>query len=284
MGKRALVIGANGALGAAVVRALTAAGHEVAATVSRAHKLDSFRQDMPECTPAIALDLSDAKLALTRLKELVSELPQLDGVIVCPAYAPLKPLEFTSLDNFRETLEINTVAALAIYQATIEALRASGGRLILTSSLSGRVATPMQGAYCASKFALEALADVMRLENAGAGIEVILIEPGGFNTPTVHEGSRALGEAIETAPEKERARYGQLYRQMKYRIDEAVANKGFMQPEDIAAVALEAFEASNPKTRYSVGPEAAFLLSARSEKSDREMDELILDIYRTAPD
>lgn len=281
MSRTVLVIGANGALGAPIVRLCRQQGDNVAATVSRPHKLDAFKEVFPACDPVIALDLSDADGVKRSLAALISALPRLDAIIACPALAPTRPLEFTPLDTFRETLEVNSVTALAIYQASIDALRQSKGRLIFTSSLSGIVPTPMQGAYCASKFALEALADTMRQECADWGVEIVLLEPGGFRTPTVYAVAEALEHGAEKSPEKERSLYGTLYRQMHHRMIAALDDPDLMSPDAVAQVAIEALNAGKPKTRYSIGPEAGLLIDAKRAKSDRDMDEMILGIYRS---
>lgn len=283
MNRNVLVIGANGALGSSVARILLDRGDKVAATVSRPSKLDAFRNEFPECDPVIALDLSDPDNVKSELSRLIAGLPKLDAVITCAAFVPARPLEFTPLDLIQETLATNAITAAAIYQASIDALRASKGRLVFTSSLNGRVAIPMQGAYTASKFALEALADTMRQECSDWGVEVVLLEPGGFATPTVGKTMEAMERGATESPEKEKSLYGRLYRQMQHRVAAAMADPNLMRPEVVAQTAVDALEAETPETRYAIGPEAEALLGARKAKSDREMDELILDIFRTAP-
>lgn len=280
MNRNILVIGANGALGQCVVRQLQERGDIVAATVSRPEKLDTFRKEFPACDPVIALDLSDPERVKSELTHMIGGMSRLDGIVTCAALAPVRPLEFTPIDLLQETLATNAVSAAAIYQASIDALRASKGRLIFTSSLNGKVAIPMQGAYTASKFALEALADTMRQECADWGVEVVLLEPGGFATPTVGKVVDALGRTATQAPEKERALYGELCRQMHDRLASALADPNLMSADTVAAKAVEALDAETPETRYGLGPEADLLLTARKEKSDREMDALLLSIFR----
>lgn len=283
MNRNVLVIGANGGLGSVIARILLEQGDNVAATVSRPEKLDAFRRDLPECDPVIALDLSRPEEVKSALGILIGSMPKLDAVITCAAIAPAQPLEFMPLDLARETMTVNALAALAIYQASIDALRSSKGRLIFTSSANGKVSTVMQGVYSASKFALEALADSMRQECAEWGVDVVLLEPAGFRTPTVGKMIAALEHAINHAPEPERTLHGHRYRQMHHLVGAARDNPDLMMPETVARAAVEAVNAPQPETRYVIGSDAAFLIQAKREKSDREMDELILGSFDSAP-
>lgn len=279
MKNRILVIGANGGLGAALARMLHARGHDVAATVSRPEKVAAFKAECPWCDPVIALDLSDPAAVKERLADLVAGLPGLDGVIVCAAKVDMTPLELMPLDKVHDAFAVNSVSAVAIYQAVIDALRASKGRLIFTSSVGAIVPMPLQGAYCASKAALEILVDAMRMECSPWGVEVVALEPGTIATPAVPRLANALERDIAALSGQDSARYGELYGQMQALVRSALADTGVMKPETVAEAAIEALQAEEPKTRYPIGAEAEFLLKARDEKSDREMDEMILGMF-----
>lgn len=281
--RTAVVVGANGGMGAAVTRALLQQGYDVAATVSRPDTLDAFLAAFPACSHAVPLDLSDAGAVKAQLTGLVENLPRLDAVVVCAAVAPFAPAETTDFDVFRQTMAINCLSNLAIYQACLPALRRTRGRLLLTGSWSGKVATPMMASYVASKFALEGLADVLRQEASAWGVHIVLIEPGALDTQMMRRSQVSLAATIEALPESDAALYGTLYRQMKYRADEGIANANFTAPEIVAAAVREALEAALPATRYPVGADAMFMLDLAATRSDREIDDFILDMYRSAP-
>jgi NAD(P)-dependent dehydrogenase (short-subunit alcohol dehydrogenase family) len=282
-----LLIGANGGVGAAAARKMLDRGYRVTATVSRPERQKSFTHQMPGCRRVIPLDLSDSAITERSVAEMVAEITaaegRLDAVIVCAAVSPFAPAETTSLEMFRRTMEINCVSHLAIYRAAMPALRACRGRFVFTSSLSGRVATPMMGAYVASKFALEGLADVMRQEAGAWGVEVILLQPGTIDTPIVSRSRDALAAAIPALPAEERLLYGKLYRQMQYRVVSALDAGGLMPPEVVADAVIHAIETPQPLPRYRIGADAEFLIGASRTKSDREMDSLVLDIYGSSP-
>ncbi|MDT7529195.1 SDR family NAD(P)-dependent oxidoreductase [Sphingopyxis sp. SE2] len=281
--RTAVVVGANGGMGAAVTRALLQQGYHVAATVSRPDTLDAFLAAFPACSHAVPLDLSDAGAVKAQLTGLVENLPRLDAVVVCAAVAPFAPAETTDFDVFRQTVEINCLSNLAVYQSCLPALRRSAGRLLLTGSWSGKVATPMMASYVASKFALEGLVDVLRQEASAWGVQVVLIQPGALDTQMMRRSQASLAATIASLPESETALYGKLYRQMKYRADEGIANANFTAPEAVAATVCQALEATYPATRYPVGADAIYMCDMAATRSDREIDDFILDMYRSAP-
>lgn len=283
MARNALVVGANGGVGKAVAAALLARGYAVTATVSRPEKLEAFRKEMPGCSRTLALDLADGDDVLATLRDVIADMAQLDAVVVCGAVAPFAPAEMAPLEIFRRTMEINCVSNLAIYQAAMPALRRSKGRLILTSSWSGRVATPIMAPYVSSKFALEGLTDVIRQEAGEWGVEVVLLQPGAIDTPMIRSSRDALAAAIAVLPQEEKTLYGKLYLQMKYRTDAALEAGGITPPEVVAAAAIHAIETDKPQPRYPVGADAELMVEASRTKSDREVDALILDIYRSSP-
>lgn len=282
MPKTVLVISANGGIGAAVTRAAILDGHRVIATVSRAGKMEAFRKEFPGCAHVLALDLSAAERMALELSAVLRQFDRVDGVVVCGAISPFVPLETTPLTLFREVLEVNCVAHLAIYQTVMPALRESRGRLIFTGSLSGRIGSPMQGAYVASKFALEGMVDVMRQEASRWGVEIVLLQPGNTDTPAIPRASKELTAAIEQLSGQERELYGELYVRMQQLVDTAIASAPTTAPDVVAAAALHALTASEPATRYRLGADAEYLIEATRTKSDRELDALILANFRPA--
>lgn len=281
--RNALVIGANGGMGSAVVQILQSAGWDVWATVSRREGIDDFRALFPKCICVEAVDLADADRVLARTEELMLRMTQVDAVIVCAAVAPFAPAEMTPLRDFRQTMEINCVSNLAIYRSSLPWLRKTKGRLVLTGSYSGRIATPVMASYVASKFALEGLCDVMRQEAQAWGVDVVLIQPGALDTQMMRRSQINLARTISELPKVEEDLYGLLYRQMKYRADEGIENSNFTSPRIAAEAVLRALEADAPAARYPVGADAGFMLDMARTKSDREIDQFVLDLYRSAP-
>jgi NAD(P)-dependent dehydrogenase (short-subunit alcohol dehydrogenase family) len=280
MTKTSLVIGAAGGIGIEVARQLVEQGHTVIATVLDDAQSAQLMVEVPGIVVIQPLDLADADSALAALKALVATTGVLENVVVCAAIGPIGPAEFTPLAAYRRTFEINTISGIAVYQATIDALRASKGRLLFITSMSGKIAMPFLAAYTASKYAMEGAADIMRQEAAGDGVKVIMVEPGGVRTPMVSD-QIALCKRLESALTPDQtARYGALYKGFA-----AAAQAGYdgtgggSTPEQVAAVIVEALAAAEPATRYIVGEDAQQLLGARAAMGDKEIDGMLAAFF-----
>jgi NAD(P)-dependent dehydrogenase (short-subunit alcohol dehydrogenase family) len=140
---------------------------------------------------------------VARLEELLPE--RLDAVVNNAGIGVGGPIQTVSLDDVRRQLEVNVVGQIAVTQATLPKLRRSRGRLVFISSLNGRVSIPLSGVYNSSKFALEALADSLRVELRPWGVRVILVEPGCIDTDPWREMMSLLdGVAADMSPRRAR--------------------------------------------------------------------------------
>ncbi len=274
--KTVLVVGAAGGIGLEVTRGLVAAGSKVVATVMDAAQADMVKGDVPGVAQVEIVDLSDADGTAEKIGGLVAALDRLDQVVICAAIGTIGVAELTSLAAFRRTMEINTFSNIAIFQATIAALRATKGRLLCISSMSGRLAMPFLGAYTASKYALEGVLDIIRQEVAADGVKVIMIEPGGVRTPMVKDQIALAARMDAALTPDQAARYGMIHKGFI-----AAAQAGYdglaggSTPGQVAAVILGALAADDPETRYVVGDDASQLIGARTAMSDREFDGML---------
>jgi NAD(P)-dependent dehydrogenase (short-subunit alcohol dehydrogenase family) len=278
--KTVLIVGAAGGIGVEVTRSLAERGDNVIATVIDQAQADQLKAEVPKVAQIERLNLADGDAVLAQVKALVAGLDQLDQLVVCAAIGTIGPAELTSLASYRRTMEINTVSGIALYHATIDALRASKGRMVYTSSMSGKIAMPFLAAYTASKYALEGALDIIRQEVAGDGVTVSMVEPGGVRTPMV-SAQIALAKKMEAALSPEQAaRYGALYKGFA-----AAAQAGYdgasggSTPQQVAAVILEALDADTPETRYIVGQDAQQLLGARAAMGDKEIDGMLAAFF-----
>jgi NAD(P)-dependent dehydrogenase (short-subunit alcohol dehydrogenase family) len=156
-----LVTGAGRGIGAATALRLAAAGWDVHAGVRREHDGATLVEQSRGRVRVLRLDVTSAE----DIAALDERLPaSLDGVVNNAGIAVGGPVEGLALDEIRRQFEVNLIGQVAVTQAVLPRLRVSRGRVVFVSSLSGRVAAPMTGAYSASKFALEGLADTLRLE------------------------------------------------------------------------------------------------------------------------
>jgi len=271
MVSQALVVGAAGGVGLEVTRQLVATGCRVVGTVMDTGQRDALREAVPEIAGIAIIDCGQADGIATGLAALLDAGAPLDAVAICVAISPYGPIETSPLSALRRTFEINTIADVAVYQAVIPHLRRTRGRLVLISSMAGRVAFPFLGHYSASKFALEALADVMRREAAKWGVDVILVEPGGIKTSMITDQQKTIVRDKAALRDDVRALYGDLYDAF----DKAV-HGGFdsaTPPATVAAVIVQALTArEKPQARYPVGPDAEYLCAAARTQTDHDLD------------
>nr|MDQ2959820.1 SDR family NAD(P)-dependent oxidoreductase [Candidatus Dormibacteraeota bacterium] len=161
-------------------------------------------------------------------------------------------------------------------QAFTPLLRESRGRIVSVGSLGGRLAQPMAAPYCASKFALEAISDALRIELKPWGISVSLIEPGAVKTPIWDKGKQAGEDLLSKAPAQIRQLYGRAVE-----IASSIAeheNRTGVDPIEVARAIEHALLAPRPKTRYAVGRQARILIPLTRFMPDRLKDELILRV------
>lgn len=269
--KYVLVVGAAGGIGMEVARQLVARGDRVVGTVLDVAQADQLRADLPGVAQVEILDLSEAGRVAARVGEIVAGMGRLDQIAVCAAIGPIGAAELTPIETCARTMDINFLSNVAIFQASLSALRHSKGRLLLVSSMSGKVALPFISAYTASKHALEGWADVVRQEVAADGVDVILVEPGGVRTGMVSAQIALAKQLLSELTPEQASRYGALYQGFIGAAQAGYDGAG-STPDQVAAIVVEALSAEKPETRYIAGSDAQQLLGARAALSDRDMD------------
>ena len=179
-----LVTGASTGIGRAIAEELIQNDHIVFAGARKKQDLESLQSMGPKVIP-IELDVTNLEQIAKALQQIKSELKGdfcfhlvNNAGIVAPG-----PIEALKLEALREQLEVNVISVVGVTQAFLPLLKKSKGRIVMISSISGLVSTPFLGAYSASKFALEAISDSLRLELAPFGVKVLIIQPGPITTP-----------------------------------------------------------------------------------------------------
>jgi NAD(P)-dependent dehydrogenase (short-subunit alcohol dehydrogenase family) len=270
-----LVTGASTGIGEATALRLDSMGFRVFAGVRKeadGERLSAAASDRLRIV--CPLDVSDAGQigAAARLVEQELAGEPLRGIVNNAGVATGGPLEAIDLDDFRKTVEVNSVGPLAVSQAFLPMLRRSRGRIVNMSSIGGRVAQPFAGPYIASKFALEGINDVLRLELLVWGIDVIAIEPGTIATPIWEKGSSQADALLETMTPAQRDLYGKRAEKMVKVL--AQQNKRGAPPAKVADAVAHALTAKRPKTRYLVG-DARVLLGLKTGLRARLFDRLL---------
>ena len=175
---------------------------------------------------------------------------ELDALVENAGIGIAAPLELIPPDELTRQLDVNVVGQVRVLQAFLPTLRRSRGRIVLMGSIGGRSALPFLGAYAMSKFALEAMADTLRVELAPFGIRVALIEPGSIATPIWSKPQHALDEVLAeaVAPYSERI--------AKFQALAAARVRSGVPADEVAKAVEHALTSPRPRTRYVVGPDA----------------------------
>lgn len=251
--KSVLVTGANSGIGLVTVLELAAAGYDVVGTVRSPAKADLVQQaaaDRGVAVRTVVLDLDDAQSC----RDGVAEVAEMTGggpwaLVNNAGFAQSGAVEDLSDEQVRAQLETNVVAPIRLARLVLPAMRArGGGRIVNVSSVAGRMSTPLMGWYCASKHALEAVSDSLRVEVEADGVRVVLVEPGMF-------GTDIWASAQEGAfPEPTHPRYAAAYARA-----EAVSGRGVDKLPDpvwVARAIRLALSNPVPLARYVVGADA----------------------------
>jgi NAD(P)-dependent dehydrogenase (short-subunit alcohol dehydrogenase family) len=269
-----LVTGASTGIGYDIARLLAARGWQVFAGVRREEDERRVQALAPALIVPVRLDVTEAdSIAAARdLIEATVGSAGLDGLVNNAGIVVAGPVETVPLDDWRRQFETNVLGVIGVTQALLPLLRRGPGRVVMISSISGRISYPLLGPYAASKFALEAVADALRLELMPDGISVTLIEPGPIKTP-LWEKSRAAsqlqaqGEAPGLA-----AHYGPL--REKLRAATEISAAAGLDPASVSLAVERALTARHPRVRQVIGRNARLGLLLKC-LPDRWSDRLI---------
>src|SRR3954466_11557147 len=267
-----LVTGASTGIGEATALRLQKAGFRVFAGVRKPEDGDRLRAaGVTVVQPLDVTKTEDVDAAVRTVEQGLNGSP-LRGIVNNAGIGIGGPLEALDLDGFRQTIEVNTTSQLAVTRAFLPLLRKSKGRIVNMSSIGGRVAQPFAGPYIASKFALEGVTDVLRVELLGWGIDVVAIEPGTIATPIWEKSSREAESVLESLTPEQRELYGKRLAKAAKMIERQ--NKRGAPPEKVADAVEKALTVSRPKTRYLVG-DARVLLGLKRLLPTRWFDRLL---------
>ncbi len=250
-----LVTGASTGIGRATVLRLDAAGWRVFAGVRREEDAAALREAGSERVEPLILDVTDAEQIAVAAAKIEAEAGDgLDGLVNNAGVAIPGPLETLPLDDFRRQVEVNLTAQVAVTKAMLPQIRTARGRIVFISSIGGRIAFPLNGAYHAAKFGVEAVGDVFRQELRPWGIRVAIVEPGSIDTPIWERGKRNAEEIEARAHPDQDALYGPAIESFR-KVVQDLAERG-IPPEKVARVIEHALTARRPRSRYLVGLDA----------------------------
>lgn len=250
MGKGSiLVTGASTGIGRAAVERLADEGYAVIAGVRR----DSDAP--PEASAHVLLDLADPDTITIACKEVLALADgRLAGLVNNAGINVNGPFEVVPLDEWRRQFEVNLFGQLAVTRELLPALFESRGRIVTVGSIGGRFSAPFLAPYSASKFAVRAWSDAMRIELAPHGVKVVLVEPGAVATEIWGKGNEHADGVVAGMSEQQRLRYGAQITAARKMAN--FAERNAVPPQTAAKVIAKAMAARNPKARYMVGVDA----------------------------
>jgi len=271
-GRSVLVTGASTGIGAACALDLDKLGFRVFAGVRKQADGEALQQQASQQLTPVILDVTlpdTIEQAAAKIEAAVGD-DGLFGLVNNAGILVPGPLECVALADIRRQFEVNVFGVVSVTQAMLPLLRTARGRIINMGSISGKAAPPYLGAYSASKFAIESITDVFRMELSRWQIDVSIIEPDTVATPI-------WGKLLDTTlnigkhlPDTVRQLYEQDLRSM--RKSSAKMEKTGMSVEYVLRAIRHALTARRPKTRYPVGFRTHLACWAARNLPDRMRD------------
>jgi NAD(P)-dependent dehydrogenase (short-subunit alcohol dehydrogenase family) len=264
------VTGASGGIGRAICQILD---HEGFGVIAAARQVGSFGAAAPN-TVALPLDLTsetDVARAATRVDEITGG--ELFALVNNAGIATPGAFELSSMEDVRRQIETNIYGTLHVTQTLLSRLRASRGRLVVVTSVAGRIAMPFNAVHCGTKFFLDGMFSALRVELQAAGVKTIIIEPGAIRTPMIDKFSAGAERALARVPRELDALYGRPLRAMIARMQQHIQEGS--PPEVVAETVLHAITLPTPRSRYAVGRHARRTTTLAKWLPDRAKDRLI---------
>jgi short-subunit dehydrogenase len=248
-----LVTGASSGIGAATARLLLERGWRVFAAARRLEAMEPLAALGAE---VLALDLIEERSRLEVAEQIAAKVGALDALVNNAGFGEVGPLETLPLDRARAIFEVNVFGLMGLTQQLLPAMRERGrGRIVNISSIAGRWVSPGSGWYGASKFALEALSDALRLELKAFGLSVVVVEPGLIAT----DFANVVGPSIERSLSC--STYSTMMRAVRKSWDSVY--RGASPPLEVALTIERALIDTNPQARYLCGHQSASVIASR---------------------
>jgi NAD(P)-dependent dehydrogenase (short-subunit alcohol dehydrogenase family) len=257
---RALVTGAGSGIGRATAEVLTARGHEVVATARRLEALEGL-----EVAQHLVLDVtSDDSVAAC-----VAAAGDIDVLVNNAGITETGPMETYPHEVLLKMFETNTFGPMRLIRALVPAMRDRGhGVVVNVTSVEGKVAAPLSGAYCATKHALEALSESLAFEVGHFGVRVVIVEPG-YIAPGMRNAVRHGEDGTA---------YEELRRQWSGADDTLVGPEGRPGPELVGEAIARAIEDPDAPLRVPVGADAEMVLATRRQLDDAAFEGAMRDL------
>lgn len=276
--KNVLVTGSSAGIGLAISLALAKSDFNVLGGVRKKEDGEKIQQQSDGKIIPVQLDVTSEENRESVKKLIETEYGgELYSLVNNAGILDVAPIELGDMEEFRRQMEVNALGPLALTQKVLPFIRKTKGRIINISSMNGKVSMPAVGGYSASKFAVEAYSDALRMELAASGAKVIIVEAGQIKTEIFKKSLVAYEKFLERVTPEQREVYGALLDGGKAAIHAGMNSP--KAPEEIADVVLQALSSEVTKTHYVVGEDAQGLIDAKSALSVEEVDREILKFF-----
>jgi NADP-dependent 3-hydroxy acid dehydrogenase YdfG len=257
MHQSVLITGASSGIGEECAVFLAHKGFRVFASARRLDKLQDLTAVGGGKITPVQMDVTDAASIAAAMERIKDEGVTLYGLVNNAGAALMGPVERLALDDWRALFETNLFGLVAVTQAVLPQMRAAGrGRIVNIGSLTGRIASPFQGAYAASKHAVEGLSDSLRRELVPHGVKVSVVRPGAIHTPFgAHETEMLSQYQLDE-------NYGDQVTAFKAWF--ARQHPGAPSPFVVAEAVHDALTAENPHSRYTAPFKMTYALALRN--------------------
>lgn len=260
-----LITGVSSGIGKVTALLLAERGHKVIGTGRSMERMRNLRDEATERRFAISvveLDINSDEDCRTKLPDILEKHGPVDALVNNAGYGLWGPVETLSIDELRAQFETNLFAAFRLTKAVLPGMADRRyGKIVNVSSILGRMGTPFNGAYVASKFALEGLSEALRAEVAPLGIKVSLVEPGLYRTE--FQSNQVIARDARTH-DGVYASYIRNYNENHDKYQLLMSD-----PIAVAKVIRNIVEAKNPAFRYAVGIEARMGIMGRRYLPER---------------
>lgn len=271
-GRAVVITGTSTGIGRACALHLDRLGFRVFAGVRTGQDAESLERESARRITPLLMDVTDAVSVRAKADAVSLAVGDggLFGLVNNAGIAVSGPMEFLPESEIRKQFEVNVMGQITVIQAFLPLLRRARGRIVNMSSISGRIALPFLGPYSASKFALEAITDSLRVELLPWGIKVSLIEPGAVKTPIWQKSRVAAEQTARNFPAEAFELYGPS--DAAFRSQTEKAEEAGVETDAVVRAVEHALTGKEPKTRYLVGRNAHLQAFLRKVLPDRLSD------------
>lgn len=275
-----VITGASSGIGEACALYLDELGYRVFAGVRNPADGEALKSKASKWLVPLLLDVTD-DASIKKAAETVAAAvgaAGLAGLVNNAGIGGGGPLEVVLPADLRKLFEVNVIGPVAVTQAFLPLLRRGRGRIVNMGSIAGRATTPFIGPYAASKFALEALTDAMRMELKPWGIHVSIVEPGAVESRIWDKARQRADQMEATASPEAKAYYGEAIARVREAMEQATQRA--IPARVVAEAVAHALRAPRPKTRYLVGLDARFRAVLAAWLPDRVQDWLLARVLK----